>query len=123
MGLLTLWYLAGFRDFHEKNRLHVALGARNVGAESGRELFKDSKDVVTLLVCTRKNISGWGVWIFVSDVISVGLLGQLGPLHLALGSNKPLDASISLKFLLETTLQSESFNTLDDLLRFLVQKL
>jgi len=60
MGLLTLWYLAGFRDFHEKNRLHVALGARNVGAESGRELFKDSKDVVTLLVCTRKNISGWG---------------------------------------------------------------
>jgi len=34
-----------------------------------------------------------------------------------------LDGSISLKFLLETRLQSESFDTLDDLLRFRVQKL
>jgi len=36
---------------------------------------------------------------------------------------KPLDGSISLKFLLETRLQSKSFDTLDDLLRFRVQKL
>jgi len=36
---------------------------------------------------------------------------------------KPLDGSFSLKFLLETRLQSESFDTLDDLLGFLVQKL
>jgi len=36
---------------------------------------------------------------------------------------KPLDSSISLKFLLETRLQSESFDTLDDLLGFQVQKL
>ena len=36
---------------------------------------------------------------------------------------QPLDGSISLKFLLETRLQSESFDTLDDLLRFQVQKL
>ena len=34
-----------------------------------------------------------------------------------------LGGSISLKFLLETRLQSESFDTLDDLLRFQVQKL
>jgi len=35
-----------------------------------------------------------------------------------------LDGSISLKFLLETRrLQSESFDTLDDLLEFQVQKL
>jgi len=34
-----------------------------------------------------------------------------------------LGSSISLKFLLETRLQSESFDTLDDLLRFRVQKL
>ena len=33
---------------------------------------------------------------------------------------KPLDGSISLKFLLETRLKSESFDTLDDLLRFQV---
>jgi len=33
------------------------------------------------------------------------------------------NSSISLKFLLETRLQSESFDTLDDLLGFRVQKL
>ena len=58
---------------------------------------------------------------FLSDVISAGLFGQLGPLYLALG--EPLGGSISLKFLLETRLQSESFDTLDDLLGFWVQKL
>ena len=36
---------------------------------------------------------------------------------------QPQDGSISLKFLLETRLQSESFDTLDDLLWFQVQKL
>ena len=36
---------------------------------------------------------------------------------------KLLDGSISLKFLLETRLKSESFDTLDDVLRFQVQKL
>jgi len=37
--------------------------------------------------------------------------------------HQPLGGSISLKFLLETRLQSESFDTLDDLLGFRVQKL
>ena len=36
---------------------------------------------------------------------------------------QPLGGSISLKFLLETRLQSESFDTLDDLLGFRDQKL
>jgi len=36
---------------------------------------------------------------------------------------KPLDGSILLKFLLETRLKSESFDTLINLLGFLVQKL
>jgi len=36
---------------------------------------------------------------------------------------QPLDGSISLKFFLETRLQSESFDTLDNLLGFQVQKL
>jgi len=36
---------------------------------------------------------------------------------------KLLDGSVLLKFLLETRLQFESFDTLDDLLRFQVQKL
>ena len=60
-----------------------------------------------------------------SDVISAGLLGHLGPLLPGPG-RQPLGGSISLKFLLETRLQSESFDTLDDLLDFAnlqVQKL
>jgi len=52
-----------------------------------------------------------------SDIISGGLLGHLSP------RPKLLNGSISLKFLLETKLQSESFDTLDDLLGFQVQKL
>jgi len=35
---------------------------------------------------------------------------------------QPLDGSISLKFLLETRLQSESFDAFNDLLGFQVQK-
>jgi len=42
----------------------MTLHTRNSGAESGRELFKGSKDVASLLVCTRKKLFGWGVQIF-----------------------------------------------------------
>jgi len=38
-------------------------------------------------------------------------------------STTALDSNISLKFLLGTTLQSEFFDTLDDLLEFRVEKL
>jgi len=58
----------------------------------------------------------------VSDVINEGLLGHLGPLCLASG-RQPLGGSISLKFLLETRQQSNSFDTLNDLLESQVQKL
>jgi len=59
----------------------------NSGAESGRELFKGSKDAASLLVCTRKKLLVGGHGFFVSDVISGGLLGHLGPLYLVVGSN------------------------------------
>jgi len=52
------------------------------------------------LACTRKKIFGWKCGFFVSDVLSGGILGHFAPLHLALGT-KPLDGTISLKFLLE----------------------
>jgi len=77
-----------FRGFsRQNNRIVRGLRARNSGANWGRELFKRSKDSASLLVCTRKKtfVSGWGF--FVSDVISRGLLGHLGLLHLVLGSN------------------------------------
>jgi len=43
--------------------------------------------------------------------------------HFAWHWPQPLGGSISLNFLLETRLQSEFFDTLDDLLGFRVQKL
>jgi len=52
------------------------------------DLVEVSKDVASLLVCTRKNFFAWGVRVFfVSDVISGGLLGHLGPFCLAWGAN------------------------------------
>jgi len=66
---------------------HVALHECNCSAESGRELFKGSKDLPSLLVCTRKKFLNWGCGFFVSVVISGGLLEHLGPLHLDLGPN------------------------------------
>jgi len=65
----------------------MALHVCNSGAKSGRELFKVSKDAAKLLVCTQKKILVGGYGFFVSDVISGGLLGYLGQLQLALGSN------------------------------------
>jgi len=67
-----------------------------------------------------KNFLVWGFGCFVSDVINEADLGLFGPLH---HGPKLLDGSISLKFLLETRLKSESFETLDDLLGFRIQKL
>jgi len=64
-----------------------------------------------------KKFFGWGCRFFVSHVMSGGLLGHLGP------RLKPLHGSILLKILLETRLQSQSFDTLDDLLKFWDQKL
>jgi len=76
-------------DFRaETTRLQVALHRCNSGAESCRELFKGSKDVTSLLVCTGKKFFGWGCGFFVSDVISGELSGHLGPLHLALSPNR-----------------------------------
>jgi len=60
----------GVRRFHaKKNGLHVALRTRNSGTESGRELFKCSKDSASLLVCTRKKMFCLGsADFFVSDI-------------------------------------------------------
>jgi len=58
---------------------------------------------------------------FVSDVISEV---DFWPFWLMLpGLAQPLDGSISLKFSLETRLESESFEPLINFLTFLVQKL
>jgi len=55
--ILTLRRPASFEDSRAKTTgSHVALLTHNSGGESGRELFKGSKDVASLLVCTHKKI-------------------------------------------------------------------
>jgi len=56
--------LAAFGDFRATTtRSHVALHKRNSGAESGRELFKHSKDA-SLQTALEKKFFAWGVRIF-----------------------------------------------------------
>ena len=99
-------------------RSHVILHGNFFGPVSATDLVKRLGKSHSLNSKTNFLVGGSGF--LVSDIISRGLLGHLGPLPPGL---KPLDGSISLKFLLETRLQSESFDTLDDLLGFRVEKL
>jgi len=86
------------------------------------DLVESSKNMASLPVCTWKKIFCVG---------GVGFFEwrhkwrTFRPLWLTLSGpgRQPLGGSISLKFLLETWLQSEFFDTLDDLLGFRVQKL
>jgi len=85
----------------------MALCARNSGADSGRELFIGSKKSSSL---HSKNFFGWGVQIFCEWRHKWRTFRPPWPTSPGPGL-KPLDGSISLKFLLETRLQSESFDT------------
>ena len=76
-----------FRGFPEKKNLNALDFAWNFsGPVCSTDLVKISKDASSPLLCTKKNF--WGCGFFVSDVISGGLLGHLGPLCLALGTNR-----------------------------------
>jgi len=89
---------------------------------STTDLVKVLKDVASLVVCILKKFFGWRVRIFGEwrhkwRTFKPPWPTLPGPRH------QPLDGSILLKFLLETRLQSESFDVLDELLGFQVQKL
>ena len=67
----------------------MALRGNSSGPVCSTDPVKVSKDAASLLVCTRKKIFCLGAaGFFVSDVVSGGLLGHLGPLCLALGANR-----------------------------------
>jgi len=65
----------------------VALHRNLSGLASVAYPVKGSKDVASLLVCTRKKVFGLGCGFLVSDMIYGGLQGHLGPLYLTLGAN------------------------------------
>jgi len=86
---LTLWRPAEKGDFRKKNiETHVALHGNYSALVQVTDLVEVSKDAASLLVCTQKIFWLGGCGFFVSDVISRGLLGHLGPLYLALGANR-----------------------------------
>ena len=68
--------------------MHMALRGNFSGPVQVTDLVEVSKYAASLLVCTQKNFLLGGCGFFVSDVISKGLLGHLGPLYLALGTNR-----------------------------------
>jgi len=74
--------------FHAKTAgSHVALRKNFSSPVSATAPIKSLKDSASLVVCTRKKFLVGGCGFVVSDVMSGGLLGYLGPLHLALGPN------------------------------------
>ena len=103
-------------SFHVPSELH------NSFTDYARELFKPLKDLTSLRVRNEKNSFWFGFWIFCEWCHKWSTFRPFWPTSSGPGP-KPLNGSISLKFLLETRLKSESFDTLDDLLEFQVQKL
>jgi len=70
-SLLNSVASAWFRGFSEKKRLNACGFVREFsGLVCSTDLVKVSKDVASLLVCTRKKFFAWGMRVFVSDVIS-----------------------------------------------------
>jgi len=87
---LTLWRPAAFRDFRKKKRLNARGFAREF-LWSGM-LYRPGKSPKrhgkSSSLHSKKYFLLGGCGFFVSDVISGGLLGHLGPLCLVLGANR-----------------------------------
>jgi len=100
----------------------MPLHENNSATDYAKELFKPWKDSASLQVCNAKNVflvlvSDFFWWHHKWSTFRLLWLTSSGPWP------KLLDGSISLKFLLETRLKFESFDTLHHLLGFGVQKL
>ena len=116
LACLTLWHPLVFGDFRKKTRLNTHGFAREFLQSS--MLYRPSKS----LKRRGKSFFPWGVRFFCEWRHKWRTFRQPWPTLPGLG-RQLLDGSISLKFLLETRLQSKSFDTLDDLLGFRVQNL
>ena len=117
---LTPWRPLGFSDFWKKNSsFRLPYQRPSSSADCARELFNG---LASLVDYTRKKFFWLGVWVFCEWHHKWRTFKPPWP-TLSGPGRQLLGGSISLKFLLETRLQSDSFDTLDDLLGFRVQKL
>ena len=110
-------------DFGRKNsNFRLPYQRPTSSADCARELFKGSKESASLVDYNRKNIFWLGVRLF-CDWRHKWSSFRVILSHVARPGAQPLGQSVSLKFSLETRLESESFEPLIDFLAFLVQKL
>jgi len=114
---------AWFRRFSQKNSsFWLPHQHPSSSAHCARELFSGTNGSTSLVDCTQKKNFAWGLRVFCEWRHKWRTFWSPWPTLPGPG-RQLLVGSISLKFLLETRLQSESFDTLDDLLGFPVQKL
>jgi len=112
-----------FWRFSQKNSsFQLPYQRPSSSADCARELFNGSNGSASLVDCTRKKIFCLGGAVFCEwrhkwSGFRVFLA------HVAWPRAQPLGQSVTLKFSLETRLESESFEPLIDFLAFLVQKL
>jgi len=90
--------------------------------DCARELLKSSNGSASLVDCNRKKFFGWGVRIF-CDWRHKWSSFRVILAHVTWPRAQPLGQRVSLKFKLETRLESESFEPLIDFLAFLVENL
>ena len=90
----------------------MTLRRHNSSAKSARELFKCSKYSANLVVCNKKFFFSFKFRIFCE------WHHKKSTFRPPSSSPRPklIDCGISLKFLMETRVKSESFETLDDVL-------
>ena len=123
---LTLWepaYNIFVPRFWPKNSsFRLPHQRHSSSADCARELFKGSNGSASLLVCTWKKIFWSGVADFMWVTYKWSSFGVILA-HVAWSRAQLLGQSVSLKFLLETRLKSESFEPLINFPAFLVQKL
>jgi len=126
MQCLTLWELLdeyvvpGIQP--KTSSFQLLYQRHSSSADCARELFKGSNGSDSLLVCNGKNFFGWELWIFCEWHHKWSSFWVILA-HVAWPRVQLLGESISLKFSLETRLESESFEPWINFLGFLVQKL
>jgi len=123
---LTLWepaydiFVLGFRPKNSSFRLPYQRPSSS--ADCARELLNGSKESASLVDYTRKNFFWLGMRIFCEWRHKWSSFRVILA-HVARPGAQPLGQSVSLKFSLESRLESESFEPVIDFLTFLVQKL
>jgi len=114
------YIVPGFQP--ETSSFRLPYQRHSSSADCAKELSKGRNRSASLLVCTRKNFFGQRLRIFCEWRHQWSSFWVILA-HVAWPRAQPRGQSISLKFSLETRLESESFKPLIDILAFLVQKL